>query len=207
MNIKVKTKAKTVNGILEAIINKHFLMDNGFSLNDGSGSLCTLFTRDAVKTMLRNFEIKPKSDNEFGLNAKQDNIQIEIYQQDWSPGFASYMTDGTLNKTAKAHVMLNVGGLLSAVANKDIDKAELPYYVTELLLHEFTHVIEEWAGVEFNEEKVEALIERYKKKYEKRTSASPYFPNPPSIKVSDFHTKKYDLIKKKRNVKKTKTSN
>ena len=81
------------------------------------------------------------------------------------PGFAAYATNGTLKKTAKAHILLNIGGLLSAVVEKDFTKTELPYIIVEALLHEFVHVVEEWCGQEFDESKVEKLIKRYKKKY------------------------------------------
>ena len=33
------------------------------------------------------------------------------------------------------------------------------------IIHELTHVLEEWCGVEFSEGKVDGLLEKYEKKY------------------------------------------
>lgn len=95
------------------------------------------------------------------------NISIEIYQHDWIPGFAAFHNDGQLKKNAKAHVVLNLGACLGAAALKDIKKEELPYLIAETIMHEVVHVLESWAEVEFSEEKVHALTEKYNKKYKK----------------------------------------
>lgn len=55
--IKVKTKAKTTNRVLEAIINQHFVVLE----------YPTLLTRDAVKMILENFDVTPKPNNQFNL--------------------------------------------------------------------------------------------------------------------------------------------
>lgn len=94
----------------------------------------------------------------------KNNISIEVYQHDWIPGFAAYYA-GSLSKKSKAHVVLNLGSLLVAVAEKEIDKKDIPYVVAETLMHEVIHVLEEWANVEFSEEKVEKMISEYQKKY------------------------------------------
>lgn len=96
----------------------------------------------------------------------KNSISIEVYQEDWIPGFAAYHT-GTLTKEAKAHVVLNIGSLLALVGDGSIQREELPYVVAESLMHEVIHVLEEWAGVEFSEERVHALTEAYTKKYSK----------------------------------------
>lgn len=92
-------------------------------------------------------------------------ISIEVYQQDWIPGFAAFSNNGQLEKDGHAHVMLNVGSLMSIVAQEEVEAADIPYIVAECLIHEVIHVLEAWAGVEFSEEKVEALIEKYQQKY------------------------------------------
>ncbi len=99
-------------------------------------------------------------------------ITIEVYQQDWIPGFAAYHA-GSLTKHARAHVVLNLGSCLAAVASRDVAREELPYMVAESIMHEVTHVLEEWAGVEFSEERVHALTERYNKKYRRETRKKP----------------------------------
>lgn len=90
----------------------------------------------------------------------RDSISIEIYQHDWLPGFAAFRNDSAV-VDGKAHVVLNIGSLLGMVASGDVDRSELPYIIAESLMHEVVHVLEAWAGVEFNEDRVDALIEKY----------------------------------------------
>jgi hypothetical protein len=99
----------------------------------------------------------------------KDNIRIEIYQHDWMPGFAAFQVN-SLKKGAKAHVALNIGGLLGIVRDKSIKEKELPYVVAECLMHEIIHVLEEWAGTEFSHEKIENLITKYQEHYHSQRS-------------------------------------
>jgi len=91
-------------------------------------------------------------------------VSIEVYQQDWIPGFAAF-GEGSLRARGHAHVVLNLGSLLATVAHKDVLPSELPYVVAECLMHEVIHVLEEWAGVEFSEKRVHALIAKYQQMY------------------------------------------
>ena len=93
------------------------------------------------------------------------DVSITIYQADWIPGFAAYLHNYSLERPGKAHVVLNLGSLLSCVAAGDLERDELPYIVAECIMHEVIHVLEAWAGKEFSEERVEALIEKYRAKY------------------------------------------
>lgn len=95
---------------------------------------------------------------------KTDRISIRVYQQDFMPGFAAYVDDGEIDE-GKAHVLLNVGDFLATVKAGDVQPSELPYFIAESLMHEVIHVLEAWAGVEFSEDRVEALIEKYREKY------------------------------------------
>lgn len=112
---------------------------------------------------------------------KNRPITIEVYQHDFMPGFAAFMDDGSIQSDAKAHVSINVGSLLAACDMGDICKDELPYLIAESLMHEFVHVCESWAGVEFSEEKVEALIDKYREKYGKKSSKD-YLDDPETWK-------------------------
>lgn len=97
-----------------------------------------------------------------------DNIKIEIRQQDWIPGFAAFAA-GSLKAKGKAHVVLNIGSLMALVAKSDVKPKEIPYFVAECLMHEITHVLEEWAGVSFSEKKIHALTKKYQEKYKKKS--------------------------------------
>jgi len=96
---------------------------------------------------------------------KKEDIKIEIYQQDWMEGFAAFLDDGSMEKGANPKVLLNLGAFLATVKSGDIEQKDLPYFIAECIMHEVIHVLENWANVEFNEEKVHALIEKYQKKY------------------------------------------
>lgn len=96
-------------------------------------------------------------------------VVIEVYQHDWLPGFAAFQ-EGSLEATGKAYVVLNLGSLLAMVESGDAEASDLPYIVAESIMHEVVHALEEWAGVEFNEERVEALIEKYRATYAQEES-------------------------------------
>ena len=90
-------------------------------------------------------------------------IKLELYQQDWMPGFAAFLDDGSIQENAHPKIGINIQAFMAAVAYKDLDKNDLPYVVAESIMHEFVHVLESWAGVAFNEEKVEELLKKYRK--------------------------------------------
>ena len=94
-------------------------------------------------------------------------MEIKIFQQDWIPGFAALLDDGRIREDAKAHVVLNLGSLMAAVEGGHIEKKDLPYFVAESLMHEIIHTLEAWAEIEFNEERVEVLLEKYRTEYGK----------------------------------------
>lgn len=95
--------------------------------------------------------------------AKLRAPKVEFYQQDWMPGFAAFLPDSTTpSPDAKAFCVLNVGALTACVATGDIGRADLPYIIADSIVHELVHVLEQWAGVEFDEDRTEAVVERYR---------------------------------------------
>lgn len=96
-------------------------------------------------------------------------IRLEVYQHDWIPGFAAFHADGERDPNAACHVVLNLGSLLAAVQEGDLNSKDLPYLVAESLMHEAIHALEEWAKVEFSEDRVEALLTKYREKYSRET--------------------------------------
>ena len=95
-----------------------------------------------------------------------ERLSIEFHQHDWMPGFAAYRVDNSLDPRSKAFCTVNIGSFLATVASGDLPAAELPYLVAESMIHEIIHVLEAWAGVEFSEERVEALLERYRNAFD-----------------------------------------
>ena len=88
---------------------------------------------------------------------------IEFYQRDWMPGFAAFIDDGKpFEPSGRAFCLLNLGAILAAVELGDMPASEVPYFVAESMMHEIMHVLEKWAGVEFSEERIEQLLDRYR---------------------------------------------
>lgn len=111
-------------------------------------------TYDTVLALLARQSSTPDRE----ADARSD-LKIEFYQHDWIPGFAAYL-DGAGSKS-QAFCVLNLGAMLGAVHTADVRADELPYFIAESMMHEVIHALEKWAGVEFNEQRVEALLERY----------------------------------------------
>lgn len=89
--------------------------------------------------------------------------RIEFHQQDWIPGFAAFVPDATTPPPAsRAFCVLNLGSMLAAVEMGDLPKADLPYLIAESMMHEVMHALEQWAGTEFSEERIEALLDKYR---------------------------------------------
>ena len=92
-------------------------------------------------------------------------VEIEFHQHDWIPGFAAFLNDGQRmhkNTNSRAFCVLNLGSILAMVETKDMAATEVPYFIAESMMHEVIHAIEKWAGVEFSEERVEDLLEKYR---------------------------------------------
>lgn len=89
--------------------------------------------------------------------------RIEFHQQDFIPGFAAFLPGATTpSPDSKAFCVLNLGAMLSTVYHGRTKREDLPYFLADSIMHEVIHVLEQWAGVEFNEERVDALIEKYR---------------------------------------------
>ena len=89
--------------------------------------------------------------------------KVEFHQHDWVPAFAAFVPGATTPEPdAKAFCVLNVAAFLESVDCGDLAPSELPYFIAETMMHEIIHALEQWAGVEFSEERVEALLARYR---------------------------------------------
>lgn len=88
---------------------------------------------------------------------------IEFHQQDWIPGFAAFHPGATTPAPdAKAFCVLNLGSILATVEAGGVPASDVPYFIAESMMHEVMHVLEQWAGAEFSEERVEFLLENYR---------------------------------------------
>jgi len=91
-------------------------------------------------------------------------IVVEFRQHDWQPGFASFLAqeEGGLDPNGPAFCTLNLAAFLSTRDAHGADHASLVESIADTMVHEVIHVIEAWAGTEFSEQCVEALIARYR---------------------------------------------
>lgn len=112
-------------------------------------------------------EEKEETKEKHNIKNLLSEIKLEIHQHDWIPGWAAFMDDGELNESSKAHIILNLGSHLCAIQTNDLDRKDLPYMIAENIMHEVIHALEAWADVEFDEDRVEELLEKYNKKYGK----------------------------------------
>ena len=91
---------------------------------------------------------------------------LEVHKADGIEGFACFTsTEGEIENPAI--IGLNLEALLGTVVLGDVEPAELPYFIADSIMHEVIHALEQWAKVEFNEERIEQLIEKYRKRHER----------------------------------------
>ena len=91
--------------------------------------------------------------------------RIEFHQADWIPGFAAFVDDGkkfTRDPDSKAFCVLNLGSFLAAIQTGDLSREDLAREVADCMCHEVLHVIEKWCGIEFSEDRVNGLLDKYR---------------------------------------------
>lgn len=88
---------------------------------------------------------------------RTETLTLDIKTKRDMPAFAGYLA-GTV-KTGAAKIVLNVDALLFAAVDGD-ERGEFRRSVIDCLAHEFIHALEEKFGLLFDEEKVEAAIQR-----------------------------------------------
>lgn len=86
--------------------------------------------------------------------------RIELFQNDWMPGYGAFEVGSATR--GPAHIAINLGAFLCCIERGESDRADMPYGVAETIVHEVIHALEEWAGVEFDEQRVDALIVKYR---------------------------------------------
>lgn len=99
-----------------------------------------------------------------------EKFSIEVYQQDFMPGWGSFVFDtGEMTPDSKPFMLLNIGGFMAAVEDGKLHPKDVPYIIAETMMHEIIHSLEHWAGVEFSEDRVEELLTQYRKKFGRDT--------------------------------------
>lgn len=88
---------------------------------------------------------------------------IEFRKQDWTPGFAAYAPeDGPFQPDPPAFCVLDLSAFLMTFDRSKETPEDLYRTIADSMLHECCHVLEHWLGLEFNEERIEALTAQYR---------------------------------------------
>ena len=90
--------------------------------------------------------------------------KLEIWRDDECEGFGGFCIGSSKDK--KAMIVLNVGAILMASQENDLDTKEV---IITTLVHEFGHYLEEIFNKNFDEDFIEEITESYRKKYGKRS--------------------------------------
>jgi hypothetical protein len=98
-------------------------------------------------------------------------IKIKFFQRDFIPGFGGYVS-GSVHNKPYAEILLNVGGMLGALRMGDVGIKDLPYEIAASMIHEITHVFEDWARVKFSERRVGKIVRQYERAYKKHIKNS-----------------------------------
>lgn len=84
------------------------------------------------------------------------NLHIRIEKDDEIPAFAGFAYHP--DQGDERLVLLNV--FASFMAARDAGES-VKEIMVESLMHEFGHILEEWFGLEFSEERIEAIVQSY----------------------------------------------
>ncbi len=93
-----------------------------------------------------------------------EKISIQIFRDDsCTEGFAAYLTP-SLTRDGVAQILLNIEATFGACVEypKDLNAKEV---LIENIMHEVGHSLEEYFKLEFDEERIERIVESYRMKY------------------------------------------
>lgn len=93
-----------------------------------------------------------------------NNFKIQVVKNDEIDGFGAYVSP-SIKKNEFGVVLFNLeANIAASLEHKDILFKEM---FIETIMHEVGHALEEFYDLEFNEERIESIIESYRFKYEK----------------------------------------
>lgn len=88
---------------------------------------------------------------------------IEFRKQDWTPGFAAYVTGpGEFKDDAPAFCILDLSAFLLSFDQSKETRDDLFREIADSMMHECCHVLEHWLGLEFNEDRIESVTAAYR---------------------------------------------
>lgn len=113
----------------------------------------------------------------------ENKFKITVLHNDEMDAFGAYLA-GTIKENETGGIVLfNIEASLEASIVHDIKFKEI---LIETLIHEVGHSLEEWYGLNFNEKRIERMVESYRAKYKDYK---------PEIKISFWRKIYYKLFK------------
>ena len=92
----------------------------------------------------------------------QNNFKVQIIKNDEIDGFGAYATP-SIKTNEFGVVLFNLEANLGAsIENEEVSFKEM---LIETIMHEVGHALEEFYNLEFDEERIERIIETYRNKY------------------------------------------
>ncbi len=89
---------------------------------------------------------------------EKNRFKIDVCRYDDMDAFGAYVLD-SIGQPENGLILLNIEGSFGACIDNDLSVKEL---LIEVLMHEVGHALEEWFECEFNEDRIEKIIESYK---------------------------------------------
>jgi len=97
-----------------------------------------------------------------GLNIPfvTNRFKITAVRHDDMDAFGAYASS-SIESEEGGLVLLNVEGTIGTCMEHDIEPKQM---IIEMLMHEFGHALEEWYECDFDEDRIERIIESYRRK-------------------------------------------
>lgn len=98
------------------------------------------------------------------------SIKFTISRHDEMEGVGAYLSPSIKEETG-GRIMLNVECLFNDMIDEDgnavqLEPSDIPDAIIETLMHEFGHALEEYFGKEFNEERIEGIVDKWRNERE-----------------------------------------
>ncbi len=98
----------------------------------------------------------------------ENNFKIQVIKNDEIDAFGAYASP-SIKKNDFGVVLFNMeANLTTSLEHQEISFKEM---FVETIMHEVGHALEEFYDLEFNEERIEKIIESYRAKYSSKTES------------------------------------
>lgn len=92
----------------------------------------------------------------------ENNFKIQVVKNDEIDGFGAYASP-SIKKNDFGIVLFNLeANLITSLEHKDVSFKEM---FIETIMHEVGHALEEFYNLEFDEDRIERIIESYRAKF------------------------------------------